>query len=189
MGKIIIDLISEAVEISGNATVDNIILTIIGVISFAVAFGYVGRIFDAIGLYDSDLMSGAHWTIRVALFLGLTYIVTKVFQFIKWLFSFQWWIYLIAGILIIGIIALVYYIKHRIAKSKAQKLISAEKAQVEVEKQIETTEVPNIADRDSSKYYCPRCHSRLVKRHGPYGDFYACEAYGKTGCKYTRKYL
>ena len=188
MGKIIIKLIEEYVEISGNTTVDTIILAIIGLISFAVAFGYVGRIFDAIGLYDADIMSDVHWTIRVLLFATLTYIAVKIAQFIRWLFSFQWWVYLIAGILLVGIIALVYYIKHRIAKAKAQKLVLAEKVQIEVEKQIETKEAPEITVRDS-KYYCPRCHSKLVKRHGPYGDFYGCESYGQTGCKYTRKYL
>lgn len=188
MGKIIIKLIEEYVEITGNTTVDTIILAIIGLISFAVAFGYVGRIFDAIGLYDSDLMSGVHWSIRVALFVGLTYIVVRIAQFIKWLFSFQWWVYFLAGILLIGIIALVYYIKHRIAKAKVQKLVVAEIEQVEVEQQIETKKTTEITTRDS-KYYCPRCQSKLVKRHGPYGDFYGCEAYGKTGCKYTRKYL
>ena len=49
MGKAIIDLIGEFVSISGNSTVDSIIFAIIGVISFMVAFGIVGWIFDALG--------------------------------------------------------------------------------------------------------------------------------------------
>ena len=74
MGKQIIDLIGELVSISGNSTVDSIIFAIIGVISFLVAFGIVGWIFDAIGIYDSDLMSGTHWLIRVLVFAGLTWL-------------------------------------------------------------------------------------------------------------------
>ena len=104
MGKAIIDLIGELVSISGNSTVDSIIFAIIGVISFMVAFGIVGWIFDAIGIYDSDLMSDTHWIIRVLVFVGLTWLGVKVAQLIKWLFSFQWWVYVIAGIIFIGII-------------------------------------------------------------------------------------
>ena len=40
-------------------------------------------------------------------------------HFIKWLFSFQWWIYLIAGLILIGIVVLVYYLKHKHAKKKS----------------------------------------------------------------------
>ena len=65
MGKAIIDLIGELVPISGNSTVDSIIFAIIGAISFMIAFGIVGLIFDALGFYDSDLMSDTHWLIRV----------------------------------------------------------------------------------------------------------------------------
>ena len=121
MGKQIIDFIGELVSISGNSTVDSIIFAIIGVISFMIAFGIVGLIFDAIGIYDSDLMSDAHWLIRVLVFAGLTWVGVKVAQLIKWLFSFQWWVYLIVLIVIITIIFAVYYIKHLIAKKKAHK--------------------------------------------------------------------
>lgn len=51
MGKQIIDMIGGIVEITGNSTIDTILLCIIGVISFAVAFGLVGRIFDSIGFF------------------------------------------------------------------------------------------------------------------------------------------
>ena len=56
----ILDLISNFMEITGNSIADNIILAVIGVISFMVAFGIVGMIFDALGVYDSDLMRGCH---------------------------------------------------------------------------------------------------------------------------------
>ena len=189
MGKQIIDFIGELVSISGNSTVDSIIFAIIGVISFMIAFGIVGLIFDAIGRYDSDLMSDTHWLIRVLVFVGLTWIGVKIAQAIKWLFSFQWWVYLIVGVVFIGIIILIYYIKHRIFQSKASQYVPAlrpvvtmEESEPEAKPEPQTTAVDN-------KYYCPRCHSKLIKRHGPYGDFYGCESYGKTGCRYTRKYL
>lgn len=190
MGKFIIDLIGELVEISGNSTADTILFTIIGFISFSIAFGLVGVIFDGLGFYDSDIMSDAHWLIRVSVFAGLTYVGVKISQFIKWLFSFQWWVYVIAGTVIIGIIVLVYYLKHRIAKNKSLQTNQVEETQTEttIEASGETLTEPKTVYLHG-KYYCPRCHSKLVKRHGPYGNFYGCESYGKTGCKYTRKFL
>ena len=188
MGKVIIDLIGELVEISGNATVDSVLFAIIGVLSFAIAFGLVGALFDALGFYDSDIMSDAHWLIRVTVFAGLTYIGVKVAQLIRWLFSFQWWVYVIAGVVLVGIVVFVYYIKHRISHSRAQKRIQSEEPKQEPVIQQEEKEETKLVIADS-RYYCPRCHSRLVKRHGPYGDFYGCESYGKTGCRYTRKFL
>lgn len=188
MGKAIIDLIGELVEISGNATVDTILFAIIGGLSFAIAFGLVGALFDALGFYDSDIMSDAHWLIRVTVFAGLTYVGVKVAQFIRWLFSFQWWVYVIIGIVLIGIVVLVYYIKHRISKNRAQQIIQPEEPKQEPVVQTEEKGETKPTNTNS-RYYCPRCHSRLVKRHGPYGNFYGCEAYGKTGCRYTRKFL
>ena len=192
MGKAIIDLIGELVEISGNSTIDTIIFAIIGAISLSIAFGLVGIIFDALGFYDSDLMSDTHWSIRVLVFVGLTWLGVKIAQLIKWLFSFQWWVYVIAGVVLIGIIILIYYIKSRMSENTASSATPIEPPKLETTVQTEEKEEPQVVvttNKTDNRYYCPRCHSRLVKRHGPYGDFYGCESYGKTGCRYTRKYL
>ena len=192
MGKVIIDLIGELVEISGNSTIDTIIFAIIGAISLSIAFGLVGIIFDALGFYDSDLMSDTHWSIRVLVFVGLTWLGVKIAQLIKWLFSFQWWVYVIAGVVLIGIIILIYYIKSRMSENTASSATPIEPPKVETTVQTEEKEEPQVVvttNKTDNRYYCPRCHSRLVKRHGPYGDFYGCESYGKTGCRYTRKFL
>jgi type III secretory pathway component EscV len=192
MGKAIIDLIGELVSISGNSTVDSIIFAIIGVISFMIAFGIVGLIFDALGFYDSDLMSDTHWLIRVLVFAGLTWLGIKIAQLIKWLFSFQWWVYVIVGVIFVGIIILIYYIKSRISENDTYSTPTIETPKIETTVQAEEKEEPQVVvttNKTDNRYYCPRCHSRLVKRHGPYGDFYGCESYGKTGCRYTRKFL
>ena len=192
MGKAIIDLIGELVEISGNSTIDTIIFAIIGAISLSIAFGLVGIIFDALGFYDSDLMSDTHWSIRVLVFAGLTWLGVKIAQLIKWLFSFQWWVYVIAGVVLVGIIILIYYIKSRMSENNSAPASTIEAPEVETTVHTEEKEEPQVVvttNKTDNRYYCPRCHSRLVKRHGPYGDFYGCESYGKTGCRYTRKYL
>ena len=101
--SVFLDFISNFIV---NSTADSIILAIIGIIAFLVAFGFVGMIFDALGFYDSNIMSDTHWIVRIIVFLGLLFICIEIAKFIKWLFSFQWWIYLIAGLILIGIIIL-----------------------------------------------------------------------------------
>jgi len=195
MGKQIIELIGELVEISGNPFVDGIIFFVIEVVSFSVAFGLVGKIFDALGFYDSDIMSDVHWLIRVVVFCGLTYMSVKVVQFITWLFSFQWWVYLIAGVIVVTAIVLVYWLRYNYRLRKNVTLVDNEKLTqnncTDVEKKENACANENAIQIVStySRYCCPRCNSKLVKRHGPYGDFYGCEAYAQTGCRYTRKYL
>ena len=36
------------------------------------------------------------------------------------------------------------------------------------------------------RFTCPECGGYLVKKKGPYGEFYGCSNYRTTGCKYTR---
>ena len=37
------------------------------------------------------------------------------------------------------------------------------------------------------QFECPLCGGRLVKRSGPYGEFFGCSNYYATGCHYKRK--
>jgi len=119
----------------------------------------------------------------VIVFLGLSFICIEIAKFIKWLFSFQWWIYLIAGIVLIGIIILAFVIKHKIMKKKS--VVSKNE---EVEEMPETTEKAKEEIVTIVKNHCPRCGGLLVKRHGPYGNFYGCENFSINNCRYTRKF-
>lgn len=38
-------------------------------------------------------------------------------------------------------------------------------------------------------YICPWCGGKLVKKSGPYGEFYGCSNFGRTGCTYKRKII
>lgn len=175
------EIITKFIEITGNSTTDGILLTIIGILSFLVAFGAVGMIFDAIGMYDSDLMSGCHWFIRLLVFLALSAVCIGVFKFFAWLASFQWWVYAIVFIVIICLVVISYYIKHRISKSKAQ-----QSKPMEI---IKIAGNPGMCDGPiDSKIICPRRGGQLVKRHGPYGDFYGCVNFSGKNCRYTRKF-
>ena len=50
-------------------------------------------------------------------------------------------------------------------------------------------ELKNIygTEMQKSKYTCPKCGGRLIRKHGQYGDFLGCSNYSKTGCNYTKK--
>lgn len=69
---LIIDFIEKYISISGNSVVDIIYFAVIIMISFSIAFGLVGIIFNFFGFYDFDLMGGMHWIIRVTFFISLT---------------------------------------------------------------------------------------------------------------------
>ena len=75
---------------------------------------------------------------------------------------------------------MIYYLKHKISINKVNQ---------------QQTELMNLSDNEkqnkiteTTKDFCPRCGAKLIKRHGPYGNFYGCENFSKTGCKYTRKF-
>lgn len=173
------ELINEFVEITGNNVVDSILLGIIGIVSFMVAFGFVGMIFDAVGAYDSDLMSDCHWIIRLIVFLGLSALSIAIMKFIKWIFGFPWWVYVIVAILLVAIIIFIYLLKYKRAKKKAV---------IVIDNKSSSNEENKLPIRIIDKDHCPRCGGLLVKRHGPYGDFYGCENFSIKDCRYTRKF-
>lgn len=182
MIKQLLDFLSNILVITGNNILDNILFLVIGVLSFSIAFGLVGEIFDSIGIYDSDLMSDTHWLIRLIVFVVLYFVFRFIAKLIIWLFSFKWWVYLIALIVIIVIIALTHFLRHKYMdkKSNTSKVI------------IDNTDTEPKKEDDAiidKRAICPRCGGKLVKRHGPYGNFYGCENYSKTECRYTRKHF
>lgn len=181
----VIDFFTNFFTITGNSTVDTILFTFIGIISLSVAFDLVGMIFDSIGHYDSDLMSGTHWLIRIIVFIVLSIILRCIFKTFYFLFSFKWYVYLIIILALIALIVFIYFIKYKLAKKNnidnQQNEAVIEKEKVEFQKQ----EIKAVTyNRD----YCPRCGGKLVKRHGPYGDFYGCDNYSSKNCRYTRRY-
>lgn len=102
-------------------------------------------------------------------FVGLSAVCIGIAKFIAWLFSFQWWVYLIALIVIVGVVVLTHFLKHRHSKKKYNT-----ETKPSDEAKVEVAAVETKTDRDR----CPRCGGLLVKRHGPYGDFYGCENFG-----------
>ena len=102
-------------------------------------------------------MSDTNRLIRVLVFAGLTWVGVKIAQLIKWLFSFQWWVCVIAGVVFVGIIILIYYIKSRISENTTSPAAPIEAPKVETTVQEEKEE-PQVVVTTNNRYYCPRCH-------------------------------
>jgi len=180
-----IELISNFVQITGDPTVDTILFLVIGFFSFSVAFGFVGKIFDFLGYYDSDLMSQVHWILRVLIFVALTFILIWLFKFVDWLLSFQWWVYLIIAILIIGVVVLIHVLRHKYQKKKYSLEPLNSLDNLKNEESVKTSEILITQNEQRNKKdYCPRCGAPLTERIGPYGRFIGCSAFPK--CTYTR---
>ena len=61
---------------------------------------------------------------------------------------------------------------------------------VENNKSVFASELENRYKRSLNieAFTCPNCGGKLVKRKGPYGEFYGCSNYQTNGCKFTRTY-
>ena len=76
-----------------------------------------------------------------------------------------------------------YYVALTRAKIKAYML---------VQKNHESVFAKELHDRYENElkreqFECPICGGKLLRKTGPYSDFWGCENYRTTGCKYTRK--
>ena len=144
----------------------------VGLISFAVAFDIIRMIFDKFGKYDSDIMSGAHWIVRIIIFLAISGLLYSLINFIKWLFSFPWWLYIMLLAIITTIFFFVFYFKYKKSKKKHSNI----------------NIIPKNSDENMRREICPRCGGTMVERFGTFGKFYGCSNYSKNNCRYTRNY-
>ena len=172
MGNII-EIISNFISITGNSDLDNLILIIVGAISFVFAFGIIGMVFDKLGKYDSDVMSGVHWIVRIIIFLIISGLLYALINFIKWLFSFPWWVYIILLSIIIVIFIFISYFKYKKSKKKQSGNLDI---------------IQKNSEESKKREICPRCGGTMVERFGPFGKFYGCSNYSKNNCRYTRNY-
>ena len=171
MGNIF-EIISNFITITGNPIIDNILFAIVEVISSAVAFDIIGMIFDKIGKYDSNLMGDTNLIVRIFIFLIISGLLYALINFIKWVFSFPWWVYIIILAIIIVIFIFAFYFKYTKSKKKYSSINT----------------IPENNNENKKREICPRCGGTMVERFGPFGKFYGCSNYSKNNCRYTRNY-
>ena len=173
----IIDLLSNLITITGNKVADGVLLAIIGAISFTIAFDVVGFIYRLIKPPDKEAMSELHWWVRIMAFLGLSALFIAIAKFFSWFFSSIWWI---VALVCIGVAIAIYITVYFIRKRKKNSSKSDEQPVPEEEAE----DAEELLVKDGGR--CPLCGGKLVKREGPFGPFWGCENFPKTGCKYTK---
>ncbi|MDD4291921.1 MAG: hypothetical protein PHX51_06800 [Clostridia bacterium] len=98
--------------ITNNWFWDTVIFAAIGAIAYFIAFAKVGDWAGDLG-YSSGLMSLVHWALRIFLFWLIGSIVMFFVGIIRFCLSLPWWVYLIAGVAVISIIATIKIIRYR----------------------------------------------------------------------------
>ena len=103
------NIITSLIEITKNQHLNLIILFTIGLISFLVAFGIVGAIFETLGIFPSSIMSDVHWAIRLAVFLLLSFFAIVLVKFVAFIINLDWWIHLVLILLIVSGFLIVFF--------------------------------------------------------------------------------
>lgn len=183
MGAGIIEFISNIVNITGNPIADTIIFAIIGSISASIAFGFVEALFDFTGKYNSKDMSDVHWGVRVFIFALLTFILVKIAQFFRWLFTPPQ-LYFLIGFIVLAILLVVSLLVYKNRKNLTEGEKTTEfTATHQLENDFKIPTNANNQNRENEDN-CPYCGGKLVQRKGPYGKFLGCANF--PDCKYTR---
>ncbi len=85
----------------------------------------VGAFSDGTGIHNSTAMSGIHWLISFAVFLGLLSLSIGIVQLCRWMSTWQWWHYLILAVAIVsvgaGIALLIFFINKKKKRNAAKK--------------------------------------------------------------------
>ncbi len=97
--SIIFEISTSPLEISNNPIIDYLIMGIIGIIAYKVAFILVVEIeiFGAIG-------SILHWTIRIFIFITCWFILSLIIVGIKFILSIPLWCWIVFGLCLILLI-------------------------------------------------------------------------------------
>lgn len=85
--KMIFNLLTESLGLPLEKNWDYIILAIIGIIAYIVAFRVVGRMYDRGLIFGRDSGSFFHWLIRLVVFVLTWAIVCGIITAVRWIFD------------------------------------------------------------------------------------------------------
>lgn len=105
--KYLFEYITDSFSLLENPLDNYVVMTIIGIIAYGIAYGLVGR------LYNYDIIDGRgaghilHWIIRLIVFAIIFYLAATAIRIYNWFMdlpSYKWWI---TG-LVIGVSIFIY---------------------------------------------------------------------------------
>lgn len=115
--KFLFTYLTDSFSLLENPIDDYVIMAVIGVIAYAIAYHLVGS------LYRFDLIDGRgaghflHWIIRLAVFVIIFYVTATAIRIHTWfhaLPSYKWWIIVsVIGAMIVGVAIVKYLIARR----------------------------------------------------------------------------
>ena len=93
--KYLFEYITDSFSLLENPLDDYVVMAIIGIIAYGIAYGLVGR------LYNYDIIDGRgaghilHWIIRLIVFVIIFYLAATAIRIYNWFMdlpSYKWWI-------------------------------------------------------------------------------------------------
>lgn len=109
MLKLAFEYLTESYSLLEDPTSNYIIMAIVGVLAFAIAYLIVGFLYDADMIDGSMIGNILHWIIRVFAFLMIYYAMATMLRIYRWIKSvpaYVWW--LVFAFLIILCTAIMY---------------------------------------------------------------------------------
>lgn len=107
MLKLLFQYLTESYALLENPIDNYIIMGVVGIVSFFIAYGVVGVFYDEHLIGGSSIGSVLHWIIRFFVFVVIYYTIAFLIRLYKWIMGIPKYVWWIALIIIVAIIVLV----------------------------------------------------------------------------------
>lgn len=113
MGKLIFNLLTESLGLPLEKNWEYIILAIIGIMAYIVAFRVVGKMYDRGLIFGRDSGSFFHWLIRLVVFVFAWAIVCGIIIAARWIFDNWIFVLSIMGSILLFSLVVFMVIRYR----------------------------------------------------------------------------
>lgn len=109
--KFLFEYLTDSFSLLENPLDDYVVMAIIGVIAYAIAYSLVGK------LYSCDLIDGRgaghflHWIIRLIVFVVIFYVAATAIRVYSWFHGLPDYKWLIIAGTVVGVAALIIVVK------------------------------------------------------------------------------
>ena len=115
MLKVLFQYLTDSYALLENPVDNYIIMGVVGVIAFLVAYRIVGWFYDENIISSSGAGSVLHWSIRFIVFVVIYYVIATIIRLYKWVVglpTYVWWIALTVVITIVVGVLTIKVISH-----------------------------------------------------------------------------